>query len=55
MTVGGVLVEVEAVTAIEPVHVAQVASYSKTTGLRVGLLVNFHERLLENGIRRVVL
>jgi GxxExxY protein len=52
---GQVVVEVKAVTAIDPVHVAQVVSYLKTTRLRVGLLVNFHERLLKDGIRRIVL
>jgi GxxExxY protein len=51
---GCVIVEVKAVGAIEPVHVAQVISYLKTTGLRLGLLLNFHERLLRDGIRRVV-
>ena len=50
-----VVVEVKAVASIEPVHVAQLMSYLKTTGLRVGLLVNFHERLLKDGIRRIVL
>ena len=52
---GVVIVEVKAVTALEPVHLAQVLSYLKTTGLRVGLLLNFREALLRNGIRRVVL
>ena len=51
---GRVLVEIKAVSAIEPVHVAQVVSYLKTTRLRVGLLINFHERLLKDGIRRIV-
>jgi GxxExxY protein len=56
LLVGGcVIVEVKAVSAIEPVHVAQVVSYLKTTGLRLGLLINFHERLLKDGIRRIVL
>jgi GxxExxY protein len=50
-----VIAEVKAVAAIEPIHVAQVLSYLKTTRLRLGLLVNFHERLLANGIRRVAL
>jgi len=50
-----VVVEVKAVAAIEPIHVAQVVSYLKTTGLRIALLINFHERLLKDGIRRVVL
>jgi GxxExxY protein len=49
-----VLVEVKAVSAIEPIHVAQVVSYLRTTGLRIGLLINFHERLLKDGIRRIV-
>jgi len=56
LLVGGeVIVEVKAVGALEPVHVAQVLSYLKTTSLRVGLLINFREALLRNGIRRVVL
>ncbi len=49
------IVEVKAVAAIEPIHVAQVLSYLKTTRLRLGLLINFHERLLSHGIRRVAL
>jgi GxxExxY protein len=49
------IVEVKAVQALEPVHVAQVLSYLKTTGLRLGLLINFHARMLAQGVRRVVL
>ncbi len=49
------VVEVKAVGAIEPVHVAQVLSYLRTTRLRLGLLINFHERMLMHGIRRVAL
>ncbi len=49
-----VVVELKAVAAIEPVHVAQVLSYLKTLSLRVGLVINFHEMLLRNGIRRIV-
>ncbi|HEY3381894.1 MAG TPA: GxxExxY protein [Vicinamibacterales bacterium] len=52
---GLIIVELKAVSAIEPIHVAQVLSYLKTTGLRLGLLINFHETLLKNGIRRLVL
>jgi GxxExxY protein len=56
LLVGGVvIVEVKAVAALEPVHLAQVLSYLKTTRLRIGLLINFREVLLRNGIRRVVL
>jgi GxxExxY protein len=52
---GRLIVEVKAVSAIEPIHVAQVLSYLKTTRLRLGLLINFHDRLLAHGIRRVAL
>jgi len=55
LIVGGqVVVAVKAVSAIEPIHVAQLVSYLRTTELRLGLLINFHERLLKDGIRRIV-
>ncbi len=55
LIVGGeVVVELKAVGAIEPIHVAQVLSYLKTLSLRVGLVINFHEMLLKDGIRRIV-
>ena len=50
-----VIVELKAVTRIERIHEATVLSYPKTAGLRLGLLINFHERLLKNGIQRLVL
>jgi GxxExxY protein len=50
-----VIVELKAVKEFDPVHVAQLLSYLRTTGLRVGLLINFHKRLLRYGLRRVVL
>jgi GxxExxY protein len=50
-----IVVELKAVSALEPAHVAQVISYLKTTGFHLGLLINFHEQLLKNGIRRVAL
>jgi GxxExxY protein len=52
---GRLIVEVKAVAALEPIHVAQVLSYLKTTKLRLALLIKFHERMLVHGIRRVVL
>jgi GxxExxY protein len=51
---GAVVVELKAVAAIEPIHVAQVLSYLKTLPLRLGLVINFHEMLLRDGIRRIV-
>lgn len=52
---GEVIVEVKAVSKLEPVHEAQLLSYLKLGGWKVGLLINFHEALLKNGIRRRVL
>jgi GxxExxY protein len=51
---GRVLVELKCVQAISPVHRAQVWTYLKFLDLRVGLLLNFHERRLPDGIRRIV-
>ena len=56
LIVGGVvLVEIKAVSQLKELHSAQVLSYLKTTGLRVGLLMNFNTRLLKHGLRRIVL
>jgi GxxExxY protein len=50
-----VVVEIKSVGQIHPVHVAQVVSYLRLTGARVGLVVNFNVAVLKQGIRRVVL
>lgn len=49
-----VLIEIKSVKAIAPVHQKQVLSYLKLTGLKLGLLVNFNEALIKNGITRIV-
>lgn len=49
-----VIVELKAVEKISPVHEAQLLSYLKLSGIRVGLLINFHEIHLKDGIRRRV-
>lgn len=53
---GRVVLEIKAVQAFLPVHVAQLRTYLKLQMLDVGLLVNFHvPALREGGIRRVIL
>ncbi len=47
-----VVVETKAVEAIIPVHEAQLLTYLKLIGLPVGLIINFHEPLLKNGVLR---
>ena len=54
LVVGGeIIVELKAVKAFEDVHYAQLKSYLKATGLRVGLLLNFNALTL--AVKRVVL
>ena len=48
------VLELEAVDHLLPVHEAQVLTYLKLTGLDVGLLVNFNTPVLRRGIRRLV-
>jgi GxxExxY protein len=50
-----VIVELKAVELILPVHHAQVLTYLKLTGHRLGLLINFNTPLIRDGIRRVAL
>ncbi len=49
-----VLIEIKSVEYIIPVHQKQVLTYLKLTKLKLGLLINFNEHLLKNGITRIV-
>lgn len=49
------LVEAKAVERILPIHKAQLLSYMKLLNIPVGLLINFHEVILKNGIVRLML
>ena len=48
------IVELKAVDKIEPVHIAQMLTYLKVNGLRLGLLLNFNVEVMKKGIKRVV-
>ncbi|MFC3414190.1 GxxExxY protein [Algoriphagus hitonicola] len=50
-----IVVEIKAVEEFHPVHLAQILTYLKLSGNRLGLLVNFNVGLLKNGIKRVIL
>ncbi|HEY3269662.1 MAG TPA: GxxExxY protein [Geothrix sp.] len=49
-----IIVECKAVTEIAPVFEAQLLTYLRVTGSRLGLLLNFGQRYMKEGIRRVV-
>ena len=50
-----IIVEVKSVERLAPLHWAQVLTYLRVSGLRVGLLLNFNSPTLRAGMRRVVL
>jgi GxxExxY protein len=50
-----VIVEIKSVERFDPVFEAQVLTYLKITGKKVGLLINFNSRLVKDGIRRFIL
>ncbi len=50
----GIIVEIKAVEAVKKIHEAQLMGYLKSTGLRLGLLINFNNLVLTKGIKRIV-
>jgi len=50
-----VVVEIKSVETLLPVHFKQVLTYLKLTGLHLGLLMNFNEALLRDGLHRLVM
>lgn len=50
-----VIVELKAVDEIQPIHEAQLLTYMRLTGKRMGLLINFNVPLLKEGIMRRLL
>ena len=50
-----IIVEVKAIEALTRLHEAQVLTYLKLSGLRLGFLMNFNALLFKQGLRRVVL
>ena len=52
---GKVVVELKSVERIEPIHVAQLMTYMRLSGKKLGLLLNFNVPQMKDGIRRLVL
>jgi len=49
-----VIVEINAVEELAPIHQAQLLSYLKLSGCKIGLLINFNVPVLKNGIKRMI-
>jgi GxxExxY protein len=54
MVEGKVIVEVKSVQELNDIHLAQILTYLKLAKCKLGLLMNFNEVLLKDGIKRVV-
>ncbi|MDI6783569.1 MAG: GxxExxY protein [bacterium] len=50
-----IVVEIKCVESILPVHQAQVLTYLRLTGLKLGLILNFYSELMKKGIKRIIL
>lgn len=53
LVAGRVIVVLKAVDQFHPIHHAQLLSYLKATGLRLGLLLNFNVKMMKEGIKRL--
>ncbi len=51
---GRLIVEIKSVDRILPIHITQVKTYLKLSGIRVGLIMNFNVAVLRHGIKRVL-
>jgi len=52
---GAIVVEMKSIDAIAPIHEAQLLTYMRLGGWKLGLLINFNVEVLRQGIRRRVL
>jgi len=50
-----VIIEIKSVEALNPVHMAQLMTYLKLSGCRIGFLINFNVDSLKEGIKRVIM
>jgi GxxExxY protein len=49
-----IVVKIKAIEQLAPIHEAQLLSYLRLSSKSVGLLINFHVRILKNGLKRIV-
>ncbi len=49
-----VIIEIKSIETVMPVHKKQLLTYLKLSGKKLGLLINFNEELIKDGITRIV-
>ncbi len=49
------ILELKCCESLQPIHEAQLLTYLKLTGIKIGLLINFNVPLLREGIKRIVI
>ena len=49
-----IIIELKSIDKLNDIHLSQIITYMKLSKIKLGLLVNFNERYLKNGIKRVV-
>ncbi len=49
-----IIIELKSVEELAPVHYKQLLTYLKLTNIKLGLLINFNENLIKDGIKRIV-
>jgi GxxExxY protein len=49
-----VIIEIKSIEILAPVNYKQLLTYLRLTGLKLGLLINFNEELIKDGIHRIV-
>ena len=51
---GEVILEIKSVERVLPIHEAQILTYLKLSGHRIGLLMNFNSKVLTDGVKRII-
>ena len=51
---GCLLIELKSIEQVNPIHKKQLLTYLRLSEIKIGLLINFNEELIKNGIHRVV-
>ena len=49
-----IIIEIKSVDGLAPIHTAQLLTYLKLSGLKLGFLMNFNVQLMEDGLKRII-